>query len=194
MARRGQSDPYQQGRGQLSKFTDPDGRPQAQRYTGHVMDIGDGPTYMQQRYYDPMGVFLSVDPVTAYDNGDMRHFNRYAYAYNNPYKFTDPDGRCANLCTGGVGAVVGAVVGFGVEGLNRPGFSRNLQAAIPAIMKVGMGKRHTDEFKGEAACQVIEPRRAPTWPAPRASDHSMTMLACGTISDANAAISVGSSG
>lgn len=24
----------------------------------------------------------------------MRHFNRYAYAYNNPYKFTDPDGRC----------------------------------------------------------------------------------------------------
>ena len=46
-----------------------------------------------QRYYDP-GIerFLSVDPVTA-DGGDMRHFNRYAYAYNNPYRFTDPDGR-----------------------------------------------------------------------------------------------------
>ncbi|GAB2498512.1 hypothetical protein GCM10027266_15750 [Arenimonas alkanexedens] len=41
-----------------------------------------------------MGRFLSVDPVTALDNGDMRHFNRYAYGYNNPYKFTDPDGRC----------------------------------------------------------------------------------------------------
>jgi hypothetical protein len=49
---------------------------------------------MQQRYYDPqLGRFLSVDPVTAY-GGDMRHFNRYAYAYNNPYRFTDPDGRC----------------------------------------------------------------------------------------------------
>ena len=63
-------------------------------YTGHVMDTATGLTYMQQRYYDPqVGRFLSVDPVTALDNGDMRHFNRYAYAYNNPYLFTDPDGR-----------------------------------------------------------------------------------------------------
>lgn len=63
-------------------------------YTGHVMDGATGLTYMQQRYYDPtIGRFLSVDPVTALDNGDMRHFNRYAYAYNSPYAFTDPDGR-----------------------------------------------------------------------------------------------------
>ncbi|WP_235603945.1 RHS repeat-associated core domain-containing protein [Luteimonas sp. JM171] len=62
-------------------------------YTGHVQDAATGLVYMQQRYYDPMlGVFLSVDPVTAY-GGDYRHFNRYAYAYNNPYAFTDPDGR-----------------------------------------------------------------------------------------------------
>ena len=43
---------------------------------------------MQQRYYDPViGRFLSVDPVTAYDNGDMRFFNRYSYAANVPYTF-----------------------------------------------------------------------------------------------------------
>jgi len=49
---------------------------------------------MQQRYYDPaIGRFLSVDPVTANPNtGAM--FNRYNYAHNNPYRFTDPDGRC----------------------------------------------------------------------------------------------------
>ncbi|PPU92249.1 RHS repeat-associated core domain-containing protein, partial [Xanthomonas hyacinthi] len=65
-------------------------------YTGHVMDAATGLTYMQQRYYDPMcGCFLSVDPVTAYSNGDWRFFNRYAYAFNNPYKFTDPDGRAS---------------------------------------------------------------------------------------------------
>ena len=64
-------------------------------YTGHVMDSQSGLTYMQQRYYDSgIGAMLSVDPVTAYDKGDMRFFNRYAYAFNNPYRFNDPDGRC----------------------------------------------------------------------------------------------------
>ena len=63
-------------------------------YTGHVADAATGLIYMQARYCDPlMGRCLSVDPVTAYDNGDMRFFNRYAYAFNNPYAFTDPDGR-----------------------------------------------------------------------------------------------------
>ncbi|OBU69047.1 hypothetical protein A9K58_04770 [Stenotrophomonas maltophilia] len=62
-------------------------------YTGHVMDGITGLTYMQQRYYDPtIGRFLSVDPVTAYEK-PMTNFNRYMYALNNPYKFTDPDGR-----------------------------------------------------------------------------------------------------
>ena len=65
-------------------------------FTGHVQDAATGLTYMQERYYDPqMGRFLSVDPVTAYD-GNVRHFSRYTYAYNNPYSFTDPDGRAPN--------------------------------------------------------------------------------------------------
>jgi RHS repeat-associated protein len=64
-------------------------------YTGHVTDAATGLVYMQQRYYDPgIGRFLSRDPVTAYNSGDMRQFNGYGYAYNNPYRFTDPDGRC----------------------------------------------------------------------------------------------------
>lgn len=86
-------------------------------FTGHVEDALTGLTYMQQRYYDPaIGRFLSVDPVTAYDNGDMRFFNRYAYANNNPYKFSDPDGRCPNCVTGGIGAGVGLLFGLAVEG------------------------------------------------------------------------------
>jgi RHS repeat-associated protein len=64
-------------------------------FTGHVQDAATGLTYMQQRYYDPqVGLFLSVDPVTAYSN-PLGMFNRYWYANNNPYKFTDPDGRCS---------------------------------------------------------------------------------------------------
>ncbi|WP_260473384.1 MULTISPECIES: RHS repeat domain-containing protein [Stenotrophomonas] len=62
-------------------------------YTGHVSDSATGLSYMQQRYLDPeLGMFLSVDPVTAHD-GPVNQFNRYRYANGNPYKFKDPDGR-----------------------------------------------------------------------------------------------------
>lgn len=36
--------------------------------------------------------FVSVDPVQA-DPENGQNFNRYYYGNNNPYKFTDPDGR-----------------------------------------------------------------------------------------------------
>lgn len=79
-------------------------------YTGHVQDAATGLTYMQQRYYDPtIGRMLSVDPVTAYSSGDMRHFNVYAYSFNNPYRFTDPDGRNPSEF------FEGYLVGFGNE-------------------------------------------------------------------------------
>jgi RHS repeat-associated protein len=62
-------------------------------YTGHVMDQATGLVYAQQRYYDPMlGRFLSADPVSANPSTGY-NFNRYWYGNNNPYKFTDPDGR-----------------------------------------------------------------------------------------------------
>ena len=64
-------------------------------YTGHVQDAATGLVYMQQRYYDPaIGRFLSVDPVGPLSN-PINHFGRYHYANNNPYKYTDPDGRQA---------------------------------------------------------------------------------------------------
>jgi uncharacterized protein RhaS with RHS repeats len=50
---------------------------------------------MQARYYDPViGRFYSNDPVDASSHlntpNSIHGFNRYAYANNNPYKFTDP--------------------------------------------------------------------------------------------------------
>jgi RHS repeat-associated protein len=68
-------------------------------YTGHVTDAATGLVYMQQRYYDPViGRFLSVDPVAA-DDSSGANFNRYKYAANNPYRYTDPDGRCESIST-----------------------------------------------------------------------------------------------
>lgn len=64
-------------------------------FTGHVTDASSGLVYMQQRYYDSQtGRFLSVDPITALSN-PTDGFNRYWYANNNPYAYTDPDGRQA---------------------------------------------------------------------------------------------------
>jgi RHS repeat-associated protein len=81
-------------------------------YTGHQHDSDTGLTYMQARYYDPViGRFYSNDPVGF--NG-VHSFNRYAYANNNPYRYTDPNGEypeswaeVGNLALG-VGTVMGA--------------------------------------------------------------------------------------
>ena len=60
--------------------------------------IASGPSV--QRYYDPMtGRFLSVDPM-AVDTTKAFNFNRYNYAADNPYKFTDPDGRTIDFASG----------------------------------------------------------------------------------------------
>ena len=62
-------------------------------YTGHVADEQTGLIYMQQRYMDPqLGIFLSVDPVSPYQQ-QMSQSSRYRYASSNPYRFGDPTGR-----------------------------------------------------------------------------------------------------
>jgi len=66
-------------------------------YTGHAYDSETGLTYMQARFYDPLvGRFLSTDPV-GFDASNPYGFNRYSYANNNPYRFTDPFGMQAEL-------------------------------------------------------------------------------------------------
>jgi RHS repeat-associated protein len=95
-------------------------------YTGHVSDAATGLSYMQQRYMDPqLGMFLSVDPVTAYQM-PVDQFNRYRYANGNPYKFTDPDGRAVTCderrCSGEVNTIADAL-------------------ALPVILTVAYGGR-----------------------------------------------------
>lgn len=82
-------------------------------YTGHEEDPSTGLNYMQQRYYDPQsGRFVSTDPVFPTDDGG--NFNRYWYAGNNPYRYTDPDGKFFGI-DDIIGSVVGGLVGVGVE-------------------------------------------------------------------------------
>ena len=85
---------YAWGRTQYEPYGLPLNTPRngAPSYTGHQYDRDTGLVYAQQRYYDPMpGRFHGVDPM-AVDTTSAFNFNRYAYANNSPYKFTDPDG------------------------------------------------------------------------------------------------------
>jgi uncharacterized protein RhaS with RHS repeats len=80
---------------------------------------------MQARYYDPViGRFYSNDPVGY--TGNAHSFNRYAYANNNPYRYTDPNGEypeswaeAGNLVLG-IGNVLGAA-GQAVAGVAMTG-------------------------------------------------------------------------
>jgi len=66
-------------------------------YTSRHQDEDTGLVYMGARYYDPaLGRFLSMDSV-GFNEQNSHSFNRYAYANNNPYKYSDPDGRMAHL-------------------------------------------------------------------------------------------------
>ncbi len=65
-------------------------------------------TYNQQT-----GRFLQVDPLI--DEGEQESTSPYHFAENNPIKYNDPDGRCPNCATAGIGAVVGGLIGGGIE-------------------------------------------------------------------------------
>lgn len=56
-----------------------------------------GLNYFGDRFYDPeLRRFVSVDPADINLN-DPISYNRYAYAKNNPVKYTDPEGQYAEL-------------------------------------------------------------------------------------------------
>ncbi len=65
-----------------------------QQFTGYERDTESGLDYAQNRYFaSKHGRFTSVDPLTASANiKNPQTFNRYTYALNSPYKFTDPLG------------------------------------------------------------------------------------------------------
>ena len=64
-------------------------------FTGRAYDADTGLTDMQARLYEPLiGRFLSTDP-NAFNASSPFTFNRYAYANNNPYRYTDPTGGAA---------------------------------------------------------------------------------------------------
>lgn len=77
--------------------------------------VGNRSPQMQQRYYDPqIGRFLAVDSM-AVDTKTGENFNRYWYANDNPYKFTDPDGRQITFMVNNNTPITGTHSGWIIE-------------------------------------------------------------------------------
>lgn len=119
--------------------------------------------------------FVSVDPVQANPNTGA-NFNRYYYTNNNPYRFTDPDGRqsrdielihktaakfgpphlcCTSLSEEQAGTIVDFMPGFGdakgfADAYNDPSIENVLGATVGLVPIVGdFGKqliRHADDL------------------------------------------------
>lgn len=69
-----------------------------QKFTGYVRDTETRLDYAQSRYFASLqGRFMGVDPLLASGRAEApQTWNRYAYALNNPLRFTDPTGMAAN--------------------------------------------------------------------------------------------------
>jgi RHS repeat-associated protein len=84
------------------------------KYTGQEWDKDSGLYYYNARYYDAVtGRFMTSD---SYQQGGPAHLiaslNRYAYAVNDPLRYTDPSGHIAWVVVGIViGVLAGAYVG-----------------------------------------------------------------------------------
>ena len=86
-------------------------------FTGHERDDEVGLDYMVARRYDPaLGRFLGVDPIlhqlnpnelAGVHNGNHYRYSPYAYTFNNPVIYTDPDGRNPFI-----GVAIRAAVGY----------------------------------------------------------------------------------
>ena len=103
-------------------------------YTGHVEDSSTGLVYMQQRYYDPnVGRFLSMDPVDA--NGtNGSNLDRYWYANDNPYRYTDPTGMCTGTLLCNSDGTTAAIFGGG--------YTTGLMSAALAMRARGTAASH----------------------------------------------------
>ncbi len=61
-------------------------------YTGQKRDLSTGLYFYGARYYNPLcGSFVQPDTIVP-NPGDPQTLNRFAYALNNPLKYTDPTG------------------------------------------------------------------------------------------------------
>jgi RHS repeat-associated protein len=86
------------------------------QYNGKELndDFGLNLNHHDWRWYDPnIGRWWVVDPKL--EEEDQESLSPYHFSYNNPVRFSDPDGQCPTCITALAGAVIGAAVEVGSQ-------------------------------------------------------------------------------
>ncbi|PWJ53089.1 RHS repeat-associated protein [Dyadobacter jejuensis] len=110
-------------------------------FLGKETQVATGYIDLQARFYDPtVGRFFQIDPETE---GQLE-FSQYHYSFNNPIRFSDPDGRFA--CCGA------AVEGF-AEGV-KEAIVRNVRAVTVDLPQTIQGMASLSSTGGQLEAAV----------------------------------------
>ena len=94
--------------------------------------------YGARSYWPFAGRFTAPDTIVPAP-GDPQSLNRYAYARNNPLRYTDPTGHCSTC----IGAVVGGLANAGLylwnESRQPGGINLNIKVSLSNGLKVDVG-------------------------------------------------------
>lgn len=93
-------------------------------YTSQRQEAGLGLYFYNARFYDPaLGRFTQPDTIVPVASQGTQAWDRYAYANNNPLRYSDPSGHCifgidTIVCVAVAGAALVAAVGYGAQVYN----------------------------------------------------------------------------
>lgn len=116
--------------------------PQPYKFTGKERDTESNLDYFGARHYSStLGRFVQADtPMAGQFAADPQSWNLYAYARNNPQKYTDPSGRVWKLATLVVKVAHAAYKGYDVYS-TVSGVAEGVKTVFSGDARVGTGER-----------------------------------------------------
>lgn len=146
------------------------------RFAGKERDPETGLDYFGGRYFTArFARFSSVDPVSTWSENlaDPLRWNRYAYARNNPLRYTDPDGRTIVDYFNGVANAFGSNFLFGAGRVGGRNADFRFGQFVGDVLSVPAGVIVTETGLGPTVLGVVG--------APETGGASLAVTAGGVV-------------